>query len=270
MGIFSFLFGGAKRALPLAGAQREPEEAAHKAAATPTEAVPVIVWRSASYPMEVVGEAYYQDALIAICGPHSRTGHEQEYPSQLRRDPNNRYDSNAVGVWVMGRQVGHLSRQQAERVSKLMTEAGLHVVGCAARIRGGWRTNQYDEGHFGVRLAMPSTGWIDFGIGAEEPAPSPRAETEPKAITPASCGPLMGEKVALQGAAASSEVAMELASAGAQIMSGPGKTTTLFVVNAIRPFTSGTINSSSHRKATELSIPIVSIEEVRARIKAGT
>lgn len=266
MGLFSFLFGGGARSKQASRSDPRPEQ---KAPTQQETDMPHIHWRTGSYPMDVVGESYYQDALTAICGPHSRTGHEQEYLAELRRDPSNRYDSNAVGVWIMGRKVGHLGRDQAGRVSEQMDAASLAVVACDAQVRGGWRTNQYDEGQFGVRLAVPTMGWIDLGIGADKPEPparSPRPSSETRIIAPAASGPLQGEKIALQGATTTSDVAMELATAGGQIMTGPGKTTTLFVVNESKPFSIGIINSSNHRKALEMSIPILSIDEVRSRI----
>jgi hypothetical protein len=120
--------------------------------------------------MEVVGESNYQDALIAICGRHTRQGHDEKYEALLELEPNNQYDANAVRVSISRRKVGYLSREQAERVGGQMRQSGLDVAACNARVRGGWRTNQYDEGHYGVFLSVPNHGWIDFGIGVEAPA----------------------------------------------------------------------------------------------------
>jgi hypothetical protein len=50
----------------------------------------------------------------------------------------------------------------------------------AAQITGGWRTNQHDEGSFGVKLGIPMRGNIDFA-GIERPAPPPKPPRAPTA-----------------------------------------------------------------------------------------
>lgn len=122
----------------------------------------MVAWRANSFPMEAVGESNYQEALIAICGKHTRRGYEGEHEAVLQLEPTNTYDPNAVRVSIGDRKVGYLAREQAARVKEQMQEAGLVSVRCGARIRGGWRTNQYEEGHYGVRLAIPTRGEISF------------------------------------------------------------------------------------------------------------
>lgn len=267
MGLFSFLLGS-RRPEAINAARREvtnAEPTSPSIAGTPT-----VRWRPDSYPMEVVGELNYQDALVAICGVHTRYGHEGEYSATLLREPSNAFDSNAVAVLIQPRKVGYLSREQAERVAVQMDEAGLKTVYCAARIRGGWRTNQHDQGHYGVRLAVPTWGWIDLGIGGEKPV-KPREPRKASTIpAPAAKGPLSGERIAIQGEPSDGPLAAELAAAGARITSGPGKTTTLFIVAASRPFTFGHIRSATHSKAIELGISILSVDEIRERIRAAT
>lgn len=267
MGLFSFLFGSGPSKVkgPTKLAVPPPQSQAPRGSANPS-----IQWRPASFPMEVVGESRYQDALVAICGAHTRYGHEGEYLAVLKREPSNAFDPNAIAVHIDGRKVGYLSREQAERVSIQMDEAGLGAVRCSARVRGGWRTNQYDEGHYGVRLGVPTWGWIDLGIGAEKPV-EPRKPRRPS-ITPPTApnGPLSGERIAIQGAPKDGPLAVELAAAGAKIMAGPGKTTTLFVVAASRPFTYGHLRSSMHTEAVALGLTILSQDEIRDRLKSGS
>ena len=148
MGLFSFLFGKTKT-------MSRPRK------------IPMVKWRDGSFPLEVVGESQHQDALVAICGPHSRDGYDVRCQAVLELEPNNPYDPNAVRVSISNRKVGYLARDQAERVGAQMREIGMAVASCQARVRGGWRTNQYDEGNFGVTLAVPARGWIDFGIGSQ-------------------------------------------------------------------------------------------------------
>ncbi|ATU91750.1 HIRAN domain-containing protein [Phyllobacterium zundukense] len=265
MGILSFLFGNSKPK-----DDGDPETGSRPEATSPSP-LARIKWRDSSFPMDAVGESNYQDALIAICGAHTRYGHEGEYDALLEREPSNRYDSNAVMVKIRGKKVGYLPREQAQRVGQQMLEAGIEAAVCAARVRGGWRTNQYDEGHYGVRLAIPNHGWIDFGIGAEPPARASLPRQTAKRPVAAMSGPLLGHWIALMGAPPDEEVAQELAAAGAKIMAGVGKSTTLLVVVAERPFDAGTRSSASFRRADDLiaagsHLRIISLSEARAMI----
>lgn len=216
---------------------------------------PFVQWRDDSYPMEAVGESHYQEALENICGGHSRYGHEFECIAILAPEPENRFDSNAVKVSIKGKTVGYLSRQQAGRVSSAMRELNLLQAGCRAKINGGWRTNQYDSGYFGVRLSIPNRGAIDFGSGgvSRDTTPNQPKKTTPVRPEPSEAGPLTGHRVALMGPR-NGELANKLAEAGARIMAGVGKTTTLLVVaGQSKPFDIGTRGSASFRKATELA-----------------
>jgi hypothetical protein len=60
--------------------------------------------------------------------------------------------------------VGYIPREQAKRFKDQAEQAGLsgENVLVSALVAGGWRTNQYDEGAFGVKLAMPTRGEIIF------------------------------------------------------------------------------------------------------------
>jgi hypothetical protein len=109
------------------------------------------------YPRNVVGESHCQDALAAICGGHNRDGHELEIEGELVPEPSNPYDSNAVMVSIAGQKVGYLSRDDASQYQTSLVAAGFgsQRVKVGAKIVGGWRTNQHDAGHFGVKLALP-------------------------------------------------------------------------------------------------------------------
>jgi hypothetical protein len=250
MSIFSFLFGDPK-----------PKSAQQ----------PRIRWREGSFPMQVVGESNYQDALIAICGAHTRHGHEGEHEAFIEPEPSNPHDPNAIMVKIRGRKVGYLPREHAQRVGQQMQKAGLVAAACPARVRGGWRTNQYDEGHYGVSLAIPNLGWIDFGIGAEQPARTSPPKPTAKRPEAATLGPLQGHRIALMGAASDSEIAHELAAAGARIMSGVGNSTTLLVVVTERPFDVGIRRSANFCRAEDMidagsHLKIISISEARVMI----
>ena len=224
--------------------------------------------------MQVVGESNYQDALIAICGRHTRHGYEGEHVALIEKEPSNQYDPNAIRVMIEGRMVGYLSREQAARVGEQMIAAGLARSACAARTRGGWRTNQHDEGHYGVTLSIPNQGWIDFGVGAEPPARERTSRTKKGTPQPAETGPLRGHQIAIMGGGGrDGKLATELAAAGARIMAGVGKSTTFLVVAADKPFDFGIRRSASYCKAREMieagsALQILSESEVKALINA--
>lgn len=269
MSLFSWLFGR-KRAQSV---QPEPDRStvADRPVMAPAHRRGVVRWRPDSYPLQVVGESHYQDALIAICGRYGRTGVEHECRALIELEPANPYDTNAVAVRIEGRKVGYLAREQAARIAAQMREDGIASAECAARIRGGWRTNQHDEGDYGVYLGIPSYDWIDFGLGKTPPPKARRTypRKEPvKRPAPASSGPLAGERIALQGTPPDGALARELASQGAHIMTRIGKSTTLLVVAQDRPFDPGTVRSATYRKAEEQiangsTLRILSRSEVR-------
>jgi DNA polymerase-3 subunit epsilon len=77
------------------------------------------------------------------------------------------------------------------------------------------------------------------------------------------------------GTPSDGEVAQELAAAGARIMAGVGKSTTLLVIVAEQPFDVGIRRSANFRHAEEMiaggsRLKIVSISEARAMIIQGT
>ncbi|RAZ83415.1 HIRAN domain-containing protein [Cereibacter johrii] len=235
---------------------------------------PRIRWRSGSFPLKAVGESYYADALEKICGRYTRYGTDLEVDAVLQREPDNPHDANAVAVLIDGLKVGHLPRDQAARVGYQMRSIGLTSARCAARIRGGWRTNQYDEGGYGVSLAVPEWGEIDFTVGVGKKPPSaPRKPSDRPEAAPG--GVLDGYSVAIHGEPSNGPVAHELAALGASIAAGPGKTTSFLVVVADRPFPEGLTRSRTYRKAEELvaagaPIRIWSIGEMRRFVKDFT
>jgi HIRAN domain len=106
--------------------------------------------------VEVVGESYYQDALDAICGGKCEDGHRLMCQAELRPEPDNEYDKRAVGVYVDGTMVGHLSRTDAKaRQPQLLAlrSQGKRPM-CGALISGGWYRGPGDEGHYGIRLDL--------------------------------------------------------------------------------------------------------------------
>ena len=218
-----------------------------------------IQWRAGSFPTVVVGESNYQRAIIAECGRHTRYGVEHECVGTVRPDPNNRFDANAVEVLIGGQRVGFLNREEAPRIKEALAAVGLGSATCGARISGGWRTNQHDEGHFGVRLAIPGWGPLDFGGGLTHGVKREWPKKERRARpTSSGSGPLLGRRIALMGGA-QSQLAEELAAMGATIVAGVGKTTTdLIIVGSEPPFTFG------ERRSRNFEIAIKAAESGQA------
>ena len=143
-----------------------------------------VAWPTGSYPMEVVGESHHQGDLATLCGGHNRHGHEFVCRAVLTPEPANVHDSNAHKVMIEGRLVGYLPREHAARFAAAAEAVGQPGAAIAvdAVVRGGWRTNQHDEGHFGVRLSAPTRGAIHFEGHAPPPPPKKnRAASQPAA-----------------------------------------------------------------------------------------
>jgi hypothetical protein len=65
--------------------------------------------------LPVVGESFYQPALLAISGSSPGEEVALDCIAELVPEPSNPHDPNAIMVKVEGRCVGHLSRQNAVR-----------------------------------------------------------------------------------------------------------------------------------------------------------
>lgn len=122
-----------------------------------------------SFPFDVVGESNYQKALEKIAGGFRRDTQAVDVTAKIVLDPTNSYDENAVRVEIDKQTVGFLPADEALRIGGMMREQGVHAAVVEAQLRGGWRTNQHDKGHFGVKLKMTKSGWVDFGVGASKP-----------------------------------------------------------------------------------------------------
>lgn len=136
MGLFSWIFG--KRAL--------------------TPAVIANLPGPGTYSLDVVGESYYQVALESICGGRSNSYEERIVEAILIHEDDNPYDNQAISINIHGKKVGHLSRSDARKYRKEMERAGYPGITatCSAMIVGGWDRGGGDQGHFGVKLDLPT------------------------------------------------------------------------------------------------------------------
>lgn len=109
--------------------------------------------------LEVKGEASYQGALAAIAGPKTEEGYSLPVTAVLHREPENRYDPNAIAVHVNDardkpRLVGYVNRTDAERLAPAIDRMNRDgkIVGMRGTIVGGWRRGD-DVGHYGIWLS---------------------------------------------------------------------------------------------------------------------
>lgn len=132
--------------------------------------------------LDVVGEAFYQDALWRVAGGR-QSNHQRvrvDIIAMLRAEPENPYDVNAVEVSIRAARVGHLSRENArlyqpgliafqQRVGKPIVLRGV-IVGGGIYADGPGRLGvflRHDAAEFGVsrRKAAPlAVSRMDTGL----------------------------------------------------------------------------------------------------------
>ena len=105
------------------------------------------------YDFEIVGESFYQGALLRIVGQKTEEEAQHECTATLVLDDRNPHDRNAVAVFIDGHKVGHLSREDARDFRQSIAHIGLRQAKCSAVINGGWKRRK-SEGSFGVMLDL--------------------------------------------------------------------------------------------------------------------
>jgi hypothetical protein len=117
-----------------------------------------------SESLDVVGESFRQDALWTIVGGAATEHVRQGVTAILIPETDNPYDPNAISVWVIGLQVGFLSREEAARyrpgLVALWQKYG-RPVALQGQIIGGGRRADGSTGSLGVFLSHDPA---DFGL----------------------------------------------------------------------------------------------------------
>ena len=91
-------------------ATSKPTAAAKKATSKPTAAA-----KKAAHAPEVVLLGHVISRCVGIQHYHGNGMRYNKEPLQLKRQPNNRYDPNAIGVYtVNGKQVGHVEAKTGD------------------------------------------------------------------------------------------------------------------------------------------------------------
>jgi collagen type III alpha len=123
--------------------------------------VPFELWGQRGWAgVDIVGEAHYAEAIRDLFGDEFLPdGCELTASAQLVPEQWNRHDPNAVGVWVGGRQVGYLSRDDAARyapaLSKLVEEGWAPQVGARVWAASGYQGRAGITGSVRIDLAEP-------------------------------------------------------------------------------------------------------------------
>lgn len=108
-----------------------------------------------TYDFQIVGESHYQDVLERAAGPKCEEGCDEEVIVELRAEPDNLHDANAVQVVLLDAVVGYIPRPAAADLAALLKQLNVPPsrMQVFARITGGWR-RPGSEGAFGVRLDL--------------------------------------------------------------------------------------------------------------------
>jgi hypothetical protein len=102
--------------------------------------------------IDVVGESFYQQALLEVTGCEGSGSFGYECSAEMVLDPENPHDKFAVRVEVEGKLVGHLKRGTARNINKRLRELkadGGHAI-CMAYVGRG-----SDSPNLGVVLHVP-------------------------------------------------------------------------------------------------------------------
>lgn len=126
---------------------------------------------SAAGWLEVVGESFHREAFKQILGVRATEDVRLAVTCQLIPEPSNPHDPNAVGVWVDDKQVGHLSREDAQFVAPVLRSWMLQDPAVIFAAEGEISGAGWDRCGVYLRLATR-----DFGAPAPTP-PAPAVRT---------------------------------------------------------------------------------------------
>jgi hypothetical protein len=105
-----------------------------------------------AFRYDIVGEPYHQDNIARIVGGKTEMGWRFHCHAVLLPDKLNEYDRNAVVVAVNGIEAGYIRYIDCRKFEQALSAFGADAAECEARIVGGWKRPDDDEGDFGVRL----------------------------------------------------------------------------------------------------------------------
>jgi len=126
-----------------------------------------------TYPLEVVGESFYQSVYELVCGKRTTESVERYVDALIVPDKNNPYDPNAFRVLLRNQTAGHLPRQAAKILREFYDKHNLGdnvALSVKAVIRGGWE-REGEKGNYGMWLDLPAPDEIYRQITQREAKP---------------------------------------------------------------------------------------------------
>ena len=108
------------RKSPKSVANVSTSKSSSKKFSMPAEGTYLLIESTGNFSTNIAGESYYFDAISSAT--NQRTG-EHLMLAEIIREPENKYDSNAVRVDIDGRTVGHIPREDAPSFHPLLDYA---------------------------------------------------------------------------------------------------------------------------------------------------
>ena len=104
--------------------------------------------------VEIKGESFYQDALIALFGPYTAKGSRSECTAALVREPTNRHDKNALRCEISGHLVGYVNKDDAQTITEYMKKRKIDSLTVNASVNGGYLRTGKKPGMYGVTVEL--------------------------------------------------------------------------------------------------------------------
>jgi hypothetical protein len=104
------------------------------------------------FDYEIVSESRHQDNLEQIVGGKTEIGWQLRCRAVLLPDKSNEHERKAVVVAVNGVEAGYIRDVDCHEFEQARFAIGADAAECEARIVGGWKRPDGDEGDFGVQL----------------------------------------------------------------------------------------------------------------------
>ncbi|MBT9166112.1 MAG: hypothetical protein DDT25_00785 [Chloroflexi bacterium] len=96
-------------------------------------------WMKWKAPLKIVsGQSHYQSTFTAILGEPRPAGYLKPVVAVLRREPENKYDRNAIAVFISDNKVGYMAKDIASQLAASLDKAKCSEFQLAAVIRGGY------------------------------------------------------------------------------------------------------------------------------------
>ncbi|MGW5051745.1 HIRAN domain-containing protein [Actinokineospora sp. NPDC004072] len=130
----------------------------------------VVLHGRGAFEQAVAGESHYFDTLRALTGSGTS---ERVTVAELRREPDNPYDANAVQVLIDGRVVGYLPRAAAAAYQPALRQVAVAL--CRARL---WWSYEHRELDFIASVSLDLADPAEV-LPLNEPEPGPRVELPP-------------------------------------------------------------------------------------------